>query len=120
MLLGDDNVHHGQSYETCGLEVGGRRELIFHLKRWVLFPSFFFLSLVLVILNAPLCSLWLSDNATKGAKMPAKNATRLSSLLGTWTIWADTKASIGNYQVLAYFVVHFMPGESNRVLLPSP
>ncbi|KAL7574446.1 hypothetical protein ACA910_015817 [Epithemia clementina (nom. ined.)] len=41
--------------------------------------------------------------------MSTKNSTRLASLMGTWTTWADTKASIGNYHVMAYFVVHLMP-----------
>ena len=38
-----------------------------------------------------------------------KNATRLASLMGTWTTSADVMGSFGNYQVVAYFVVHFMP-----------
>jgi len=40
---------------------------------------------------------------------PGKNASRIASLMGTWTTYADLKASFGNYHVKTYFVAHFMP-----------
>lgn len=39
----------------------------------------------------------------------SKNDTRISSLLGTWTAQTHLKADIGSYELLAYFVIHFMP-----------
>lgn len=41
--------------------------------------------------------------------MSGKNETRIASLMGTWTSTLKFKASIGNYQLLTYFVVHLMP-----------
>lgn len=41
----------------------------------------------------------------------AKNVTRLASILGTWTGQTHLKTDIGSYELLAYFVVHFMPDE---------
>jgi hypothetical protein len=38
-----------------------------------------------------------------------KNATRIASLMGTWTGQTKMKASIGHYEVLAYFNMHLMP-----------
>ena len=38
-----------------------------------------------------------------------KNATRIASILGTWTGQTHLKTDIGSYELLAYFVVHFMP-----------
>ena len=47
---------------------------------------------------------------TSISEMPtAKNATRLASILGTWTGQTHLKTDIGSYELLAYFVVHFMP-----------
>ena len=38
-----------------------------------------------------------------------KNVTRLASILGTWTGQTHLKTDIGKYELLAYFVIHFMP-----------
>mmetsp|Transcript_12569 Transcript_12569/g.29137 ORF Transcript_12569/g.29137 Transcript_12569/m.29137 type:complete len:90 (-) Transcript_12569:960-1229(-) len=41
--------------------------------------------------------------------MEEKNLTRVGSLLGTWTAQTEMKASFGDYKLVAYFTVHFMP-----------
>lgn len=33
----------------------------------------------------------------------------MASLMGTWSAQTEIKASVGDYKVVAYFVVHFMP-----------
>jgi len=38
-----------------------------------------------------------------------KNITRIASTLGTWTGQTHLKTDIGSYELLAYFVIHFMP-----------
>ena len=38
-----------------------------------------------------------------------KNLTRISSLMGTWSAQIKLKSFVGDYQLLAYFVVHLMP-----------
>ena len=38
-----------------------------------------------------------------------KNTTSLASILGTWTGQTHLKTDIGSNELLAYFVVHFMP-----------
>jgi hypothetical protein len=38
-----------------------------------------------------------------------KNTTRIASLLGTWTGTTHLKTDIGNYELMAYFVIHIMP-----------
>ena len=41
--------------------------------------------------------------------MNVKNATRLASLLGTWTGQTHLKTDIGSYELSASFVIHLMP-----------
>ena len=43
-----------------------------------------------------------------------KNSTRIASLLGTWTGTTHLKTSIGDYELMAYFVIHFMPDPSRN------
>jgi hypothetical protein len=38
-----------------------------------------------------------------------KNFSRISNILGTWTSTTHLKADIGSYELMAYFVIHFMP-----------
>ena len=38
-----------------------------------------------------------------------KNATRIASLLGTWTGQTHLKTDIGSYELSASFVIHLMP-----------
>mmetsp|Transcript_6778 Transcript_6778/g.7854 ORF Transcript_6778/g.7854 Transcript_6778/m.7854 type:complete len:522 (+) Transcript_6778:155-1720(+) len=38
-----------------------------------------------------------------------KNATRISSILGTWTGQTHLKTSVGAYELEAYFVLHIVP-----------
>lgn len=40
-----------------------------------------------------------------------KNATRLASVLGTWTAETRLKTSIGDNTLTAWFVMHIMPGK---------
>lgn len=41
--------------------------------------------------------------------MNTKNATRIASLLGTWTGQTHLKTDIGSYELSASFVIHLMP-----------
>jgi hypothetical protein len=46
-----------------------------------------------------------------------KNLTLLSSLLGTWSTWTHLSSHIpglGRYEVMAYFVVHFVPDPTRQ------
>jgi len=45
------------------------------------------------------------DNDTTSTK----NATRISSILGTWTGQTHLKTSVGAYELEAYFVIHIVP-----------
>jgi len=38
-----------------------------------------------------------------------KNISRISKILGSWTSTTHLKADIGSYELMAYFVIHFMP-----------
>jgi hypothetical protein len=49
-----------------------------------------------------------SENNNNNNNNSHKNATHLEALLGTWTVWTDLKASIGNYHINAYMVVHLV------------
>ena len=43
------------------------------------------------------------------SNISSKNSTRIASLLGTWTGQTHLKTDIGSYELMAYFVIHFMP-----------
>lgn len=59
-----------------------------------------------VNLSPPMTS---ATTATATAMNHEKNMTRLASILGTWTGQTHLKTDIGSNELLAYFVVHFMP-----------
>lgn len=51
-----------------------------------------------------------------------KNLTLLSSLLGTWSTWTHLSTRIpglGRYEVMAYFVVHFVPDPTRQNACPE-
>ncbi len=51
----------------------------------------------------------MNMNLNMNMNMNIKNTTRLASTLGTWTGQTHLKTDIGKYELLAYFVIHFMP-----------
>ena len=51
----------------------------------------------------------MTYNYQEGTYHLSKNTTHISSILGTWTGQTHLKTNVGSYELLAYFVVHFMP-----------